>query len=199
MDSIIELQRQTHEEIEHYERALYTILSKSQTTHETRLQTEHKASQILDRISSRVVTLNNFYQDQESRKAEMDLLSSAANPNDLSEFYTRFGKIQEHHAKYPESAANGFELELAVFLDDVEEEAGDEEYEEDDRECLYSSMLPWRSKLFQQRSHCYSRVKSSTGNILTCMQTTLRIVISKTLGSGLDIFSILTSFSLHSL
>ncbi|PSS35421.1 hypothetical protein PHLCEN_2v1576 [Hermanssonia centrifuga] len=132
MDSIIELQRQTHEEIEHYERALYTILSKSQTTHETRLQTEHKASQILDRISSRVVTLNNFYQDQESRKAEMDLLSSATNPNDLSEFYTRFGKIQEHHAKYPESAANGFELELAVFLDDAEEEAGDEEYEEDD-------------------------------------------------------------------
>ena len=133
MDSIIEVQRQTHEEVEQFERALYTILSKPQSTHESRLQTEHKASQILDRIASRAVSLNNQYQDQEARQAELDLLSAPSNPNDLTEFYNRLHKIQEHYAKYPESTATGFELELAALLDDVPEE-GEEEYEEDDRE-----------------------------------------------------------------
>lgn len=132
MDSIIEVQRQTHEEIEHFERALYTILSKPQASHEGRLQTEHKASQILDRISSRVVTLNNIYLDEDARKAESDALSSPANTNDLSEFYTRLQKIQEHYIKYPESLDTGFESELATLLEESPED-GEEEYEEDDR------------------------------------------------------------------
>ncbi|KAJ3556106.1 hypothetical protein NM688_g2207 [Phlebia brevispora] len=132
MDSVIELQRQTHEEIEQFERALYTILSKPQPTHESRLQAEHKASQILDRISSRVVSLNNLYQDEETRKAESDLLSAPSNSNDLSEFYARLQKIQEHYAKYPESLNSGFEMELAALLDEGPEEGAEEEYEEDD-------------------------------------------------------------------
>ena len=133
MDSILEVQRQTHEEIEHFERALYSILSKPQPTHESRLQTEHKSSQLLDRISSRVVTLNNLYEDQDSRKAELERLSAPGNPNDLNEFYARLGKIQEHHLKYPDATANGFELELAALVDDMDE-AGEDEYEQDDRE-----------------------------------------------------------------
>ncbi|EKM59265.1 uncharacterized protein PHACADRAFT_25368 [Phanerochaete carnosa HHB-10118-sp] len=132
MDSTIEVQRQTHEEIEHFERALYTILSKSQPTHDGRLQTEHKASQILDRIQSRVVALNNLYEDQEARKTELDKLSSPGNPNDLGEFYARLNKIQEHYVKYPDTTANGFELELAAFVDEVMEEVGEDEYEADD-------------------------------------------------------------------
>ncbi|KAH8094818.1 RNA splicing factor PRP9 [Cristinia sonorae] len=130
MDSIIEVQRQTHEEIEHFERALYTLLSKPQPTHETRLQTEHKASQILDRVSSRAIALKNSYEDQDARSAEIDALS--ARPDDLSEFYARLGKIQEHYAKYPESGPSGFELELAAFLDVTADNIGDEEYEDDD-------------------------------------------------------------------
>ncbi|KAJ3478632.1 hypothetical protein NLI96_g9625 [Meripilus lineatus] len=130
MDSIIEVQRQTHEEIEHFERALYTVLSRPQQTHETRLQTDHKAAQILDRISSRVATLNGIYQDQNSRKTEIDALST--NPNDLTEFYSRLRKIQEHYAKYPDSVASGFDLELAAFLDDGMDLGEDEEYEQDD-------------------------------------------------------------------
>lgn len=134
MDSIIEVQRQTHEEIEHFERALYTVLSRPQQTHETRLQTDHKAAQILDRISSRVATLNGIYQDQNSRKTEIDALST--NPNDLTEFYSRLRKIQEHYAKYPDSVASGFDLELAAFLDDGMDLGEDEEYEQDDRKLI---------------------------------------------------------------
>ncbi len=134
MDSIIEVQRQTHEDIEQFERALYTVLSKSQSTHEARLQTDHKASQILDRISSRVATLNGHYQDQEARRAEIDALST--NPSDLTEFYSRLRKIQEHYAKYPDSVALTFDFELAALLDDGLDGGEDEEYEEDDRKSI---------------------------------------------------------------
>ncbi|KAI0743275.1 hypothetical protein BC629DRAFT_1599629 [Irpex lacteus] len=121
MDSIIEVQRQTHEEIEHFERALYTILAKPQNTHESKLQTEHKASQILDRISARVATLSSAYEDEESRKAELDLLSSTTNPG-----------------IFP-SVSSGFDLEIAAFLDDDQDQYEDDEYEADDPVALLFS------------------------------------------------------------
>ncbi|KAF9006533.1 hypothetical protein BDQ17DRAFT_1389338 [Cyathus striatus] len=130
MDSVIEIQRQTHEEIERFEQALYTLLSRPNSSHDRNLQNEHKAAQILDRISSRVTALNNLYKDEDSRKAEIDALSVPAQQNDLSEFYSRLVKIQEHHAKYPDSAPGGFEIEIAAFLDEPGQE--DEDYEEED-------------------------------------------------------------------
>lgn len=148
MDSIIEIQRQTHEEIEHLERALYTTLSKPQPAHQVRLQNEHKASQLLDRIHSRVVALNNLYEDEETRSTEVEFLSAPARQDDLSAFYSRLGKIQEHHTKYPDAAVGGFELELAAFLDETEE-LEDEEFEQDDRASLY--LMAWPTLLHRPR------------------------------------------------
>ena len=136
MDSTIELQRQTHEEIERFERALYTILSRPQPSHDARLRNEHKASQILDRISSRASVLNSLYQDEDARKIELDALSAPPQANDLSEFYSRLVKIQEHHSKYPDSIPGGFDLELAALLEEPDPENGDEDYEEEDRAYL---------------------------------------------------------------
>lgn len=132
MDSIIEVQRQNHEEIERFERALYTLLSRNQQSHETNLQNEHKSSQLLDRVSARVVDLNSLYEDEAARSAEIELLSAPPQQNDLSEFYSRLVKIQEHHSKYPDSVAGGFDLELAALLEEPDFE-GDDEYEEEDR------------------------------------------------------------------
>ncbi|KAG2013816.1 RNA splicing factor PRP9 [Coprinopsis cinerea AmutBmut pab1-1] len=131
MDSIIEIQRQTHEEIERFDKALYTILSRSATTHEVGLQNEHKAAQILDRIVARAATLDALYNDEEARKAETNSLSDKGNQNDLSEFYARLVKIQEHYNKYPDSMpGGGFDLELAYFLDEPGQE--EEDFEEED-------------------------------------------------------------------
>ncbi|KAF8969490.1 hypothetical protein BDZ97DRAFT_1795888 [Flammula alnicola] len=131
MDSVIEIQRQTHEEAERLERALYTLLSRPNSTHDRNLQNEHKASQMLDRISARVTTLNSLYQDEDARKAELDALSAPSQQNDLSEFYSRLAKIQEHHNKYPDAVPMGFDLEIAAFLDEPGQD-GDEEFEEED-------------------------------------------------------------------
>jgi len=135
MDSIIELQRQTHEEIERYEQALYTILSRPQNFHQSRLQNEHKSSQILDRISSRVTTLNSTYQDEAARRTEIHAISTPSQPGDLSEFYARLGKVQEHHNKYPDTGADGIEFEIAALLDEFNpEDYDDEEAVYEDRE-----------------------------------------------------------------
>jgi splicing factor 3A subunit 3 len=139
MDSVIEVQRQTHEEIERFERALYTLLSRHPTAHEAKLQNQHRAAQMLDRISSRITTLNNFYQDESARKAEIELLSAPSQQNDLSEFYSRLVKIQEHHSKYPDSVLGGFDLELATLLEDPQQDGLDGDYEEEDRMCQYPS------------------------------------------------------------
>ncbi|KAF8351610.1 hypothetical protein F5887DRAFT_1094502 [Amanita rubescens] len=132
MDSIIEVQRQTHEEIELLETALYTLLSRHQSSHDRKLQAEHRAAQILERIFARVSSVSNVYDDHTSRKAELDLLSANAQQNDLSEFYSRLVKIQEHHTKYPDSVPGGFDLEIAAFVDEPDQEAGDEDFEEED-------------------------------------------------------------------
>lgn len=137
MDSIIELHRQNHEEIERFERALYTLLSRNQPTQETRLLNEHKASQVLDRISSRVNALNALYLDEDARKAEIDLLSASSQQSDLSEFYSRLVKIQEHHNKYPDATPGGFDIELAAILEEGNQDGFDEDYEEEDRGCCF--------------------------------------------------------------
>lgn len=133
MDSILEVQRQTHEEIERYDKALYSILSRPSVNQEVDLQNAHKASQVLDRITARATALTGLYDDKEARKVELEALSSKGNDRDLSEFYSRLAKIQEHYKKYPDSdPAGGFDLEIASFLDDMGQE--EEDFEEEDRE-----------------------------------------------------------------
>lgn len=141
MDSIIETQRQAHEEIERYEIALYSLLSRNQPTHEVTLQTEHKAAQVLSRVSSRVASLKTQYDDEDARNAEIDALTAPAQPGDLSEFYARLVKIQDHYNKYPDVAAGAFELELAALLEEGNQDGIDEELEEEDRAYL-SIWLP---------------------------------------------------------
>ena len=136
MDSLLEIQRQTHEEIERFDRALYTVLSRPPLNQEANLQNEHKASQILDRITARATALNTLYEDEAARNAESEALSAQGKANDLSEFYSRLVKIQEHYSKYPDSTpGGGFDLELASFLDEPGQE--EEDYDEEDRAYSY--------------------------------------------------------------
>lgn len=136
MDSVFEVQRQTHEEIERLERALAVVLSKSHSTQRAKLANEHKASQILDRIQSRAITLDNLYEDDSTRKSESTALLGQKT-DDLNEFYARLTKIKDYHLKYPDQVVGGFELELASLIDsEIGETAGDDDYEEEDRSSL---------------------------------------------------------------
>lgn len=135
MDSHFEVVRQTHEEVERFERALYDVLARPTGVHQTRLQNEHKASQILDRLAGRYTVLNTLYNDDSARSAEKSALAAPAShqQGDLAAFYSRLGKLQDHHHKYPDAGADGFDLELAAFLDEPAPEEYDDGYEPDDR------------------------------------------------------------------
>ncbi|KAF5358965.1 hypothetical protein D9758_004788 [Tetrapyrgos nigripes] len=138
MDSVLEVQRQTHEQIERFERTLYTLLSRNHPAHQQNLQAEHRASQVLDRTQTLAAELNNLYQDEDTRKAEIESLSSLSNnQGDLSEFYSRLVKLREHHAKYPDSVAANFESELAALLEEPDQD-GDDYEEEDPVSLLFS-------------------------------------------------------------
>ena len=144
MDSHFELQRQTHEEIDRFERALYEILARPTNVHQTRLQNEHKAAQILDRLAARYAALNHLYQDQPSVDAEKSVLAGAGvqQQTDLAAFYSRLGKIQEHHNKYPDAGADSFELEIASFLEEFNaEDYDDEDYVPEDRTLMFLRAL----------------------------------------------------------
>ena len=151
MDSILEVQRQTHEEIEHFERTLYQTLAKPVQLHQQKIQGEHRASQILDRIAARVTTLNNLYRSDDTRKQEIAEISGSSKADDLSEFYSRLGKTQEHHAKYPDGITDGFELELLALTEDPMAEEGDDGYLEEDR--MFTMHLP---SLFLPLTHIFS-------------------------------------------
>ena len=172
MDSIIETQRQAHEEIERYEIALYSLLSRSQPTQEVKLQTEHKAAQVLGRISSRVASLKSQYDDEDARNAEIDALTASAQPGDLSEFSARLVKIQDHYNKYPDVAAGAFESELAALLEEGNQDGIDEEFEDEDR-ASFTIWLPvtLHSPRIQLYPSC-SPGRKHTADTLTCMQTT---------------------------
>ncbi|KAF8592644.1 RNA splicing factor PRP9 [Ramaria rubella] len=142
MESVLDLQRQTHEEIERFERALATVLSKPQNSHQVRLANEHKAAQVLERITSRAVTLDALYNDEKARNTEITLISAGqgvdGGQDELTEFYSRLVKIKEHHHKYPDSVVGGFEHELAALIDEPIADGEDDFEEEDPVSLLFS-------------------------------------------------------------
>ncbi|GHJ85493.1 hypothetical protein NliqN6_1895 [Naganishia liquefaciens] len=128
MDSIIELQRQEHEEVERYEQALADILNKHTTGRRGELRNHQKALDVLNRLDERQRLLRSQYEDKEGfRAAEIEALSVPAstgkgNPqDDLSEFYSRFNRINRVHADRQASGAAGQEPELRGFLRSLEE------------------------------------------------------------------------------
>jgi splicing factor 3A subunit 3 len=134
MESLIELQRQNHEEIERFQRVLTDLLAQHPPTHKESISQQHKAAQILDRIQARQLALNRQYEDQQLRQVELDALSAPAQQDDLTQFYARLVKIKDHHRKYPDSVADGFELELSGILEAGNTQIdGEDEYEEEDR------------------------------------------------------------------
>ena len=83
-------------------------------------------------------TLNSIYQDEAARRTEINAISTPSQPGNLSEFYARLGKVQEHHNKYPDTGADAIEFEIAALLD----EFNPEDY--DDEEAVYEDREPSR-------------------------------------------------------
>lgn len=124
--SLIEVARQTHEEAERYQQALVDLLLSSSSntsslTHKDRLKRAHKASDLLDRVSSRYQYLDRFYTDTHGdRQRELDSLSSIRPSSDgaedaFGEFYERLSRIREYHEKYPGALPDNFSVDFSAL------------------------------------------------------------------------------------
>ncbi|OCF31700.1 splicing factor 3A subunit 3 [Kwoniella heveanensis BCC8398] len=114
MDSIIETQRQTHEEIERYEQALADVLGQNPTVRKNITRRDRKAAEILDRVGTLRKELVDLYEDIPGlRPRELELLSAPpAGQDDLAEFYTRYNKIKSFHQRNPGISSRQFVNEL---------------------------------------------------------------------------------------
>ncbi|KAK8861591.1 hypothetical protein IAR55_002414 [Kwoniella newhampshirensis] len=124
MDSIIETQRQTHEEIERYEQALADVLTHNPTAQRNITRRDRKAADLLTRIGTLRKELVEMYEDVPGlRPKELALLSAPApGEDDLAEFYSRYHSIKHFHLKHPGINARQFvhELEELVKGDGVQ-------------------------------------------------------------------------------
>ncbi|WWC87900.1 uncharacterized protein L201_002800 [Kwoniella dendrophila CBS 6074] len=114
MDSIIETQRSTHEEIERYEQALAEVLIQNPTAQKNITRRDRKAAEILDRIGGLRKELIDFYEDLPGlRPKELQLLSAPpAGEDDLAEFYVRYNKIKDFHGRNPGISSRQFQNQL---------------------------------------------------------------------------------------
>lgn len=118
MDSIVETQRQTHEELERYESALADVLMQNPTVvsqvtpclvwsglissqQRNITRRDRKAADLLGRIDQLRKDLLSQYEDLPGlRPQELQLLSQPpAGEDELAEFYKRFEGVKDFHAR----------------------------------------------------------------------------------------------------
>ncbi|KND01586.1 SF3a splicing factor complex subunit PRP9 [Spizellomyces punctatus DAOM BR117] len=110
MNSILELQRKAHEEIERVEEATVQELLTKPKAHKEKLVQEHRVKTFVERVQQRSQYLLDLYQDVDgSRKAEIDAITGAS---DFGEFYARLRDIKDYHRRYPHAAVEPMELEF---------------------------------------------------------------------------------------
>ncbi len=127
--SVIEDARATAEEVDLLERSLTSLLIQLDTsakTHRDKLATQHRASDLLNRITQRSSSLRSALDPNSlNRSREIDALTGGGAPGgDLTEFYSRLAKVKEYHRKYPDTGAGGVQQEV----DFAALEGGDEEW-----------------------------------------------------------------------
>lgn len=148
MDSIIEIQRQSHEEVERYEQALADILGKPTHSSREKLRNEQKALDVLNRISDKKTLLRQQYRDEDGLRAtELAAISTPAEKGDeLKEFYTRLNKIKQYHAATAASGRNQGIPESKAFVnmirDLVESDGLERRQTEDGEEVVIDRKLP---------------------------------------------------------
>ncbi|PVU98342.1 hypothetical protein BB559_001662 [Furculomyces boomerangus] len=113
MDSIIERQRQIHEEIERVEQAAVQLKMLKLTTHRHQLAREHVLSELVDRIQAKSKDLLEMYKDHSGlRSKEIEKIGQG---DGLTEFYSQLGMISNYYRLNPGKIAESQELEFLKY------------------------------------------------------------------------------------
>ncbi|KAJ2080450.1 Pre-mRNA-splicing factor sap61 [Coemansia sp. RSA 988] len=118
MDSIVEQQRQCHEDIERLELAVVDLMLQNLNKHRYRLIREHKISELLEQIQDRSKLLTDLENDASGLRASE---ATAMADRNFDEFYDRLGKISSYHRRNPDLAVYPPELEYVKYKNNPEE------------------------------------------------------------------------------
>ncbi|KAJ2611044.1 Pre-mRNA-splicing factor sap61 [Coemansia sp. RSA 1365] len=130
MDSIVEQQRQSHEDIERLELAVVDLMLQNLNKHKYRLIREHKINELLEQIQDRSKLLIDFENDDTGLRTSE---AAAMADRNFDEFYARLGKISEYHRRNPDLAVQPPELEYVKYKNNPEE-ADEKNYSNDANE-----------------------------------------------------------------
>jgi splicing factor 3A subunit 3 len=110
MDSIIEQQRQIHEELERLEQAIVDEYLKEPKTPKERLVREHRVNEYLERIQQRARILQQWYTDRDGARATE--IATMTGADEFSEFYQRLRTVKDYHRRNPNQTVEPLELEF---------------------------------------------------------------------------------------
>lgn len=102
MEGILELQRRTHEVVDHLEEAIVQAMLQQAKTHKGRLMQEHFVSSLLDQININAERLESFYADDTLRNAELETItisSGSSGSSDTGNFYEQLKGIKDRHRR----------------------------------------------------------------------------------------------------
>ncbi|KAI1294781.1 Splicing factor 3A subunit 3 [Halotydeus destructor] len=112
MESILEKQRNLHEERERIQDTMVKEMIAKKVTHREQINSDHRIKILLDRYVSCTETLADVYSDQDgARAAELD---SIKGPNEFSQFYSRLKDIKDNY----KNNANEIAVPMASEFDD---------------------------------------------------------------------------------
>ncbi|KAJ1888011.1 Pre-mRNA-splicing factor sap61 [Kickxella alabastrina] len=118
MDSIIEQQRQAHEDIERLEQAIVDMMLQDLSKHRYKLIREQKIDSLLDQIQTRSKLILDLGRDESGlRHVEMDSIAE----HQFTEFYSRLGNIRSHNRRNPDVAVHPPEIEYVKYMRNPEE------------------------------------------------------------------------------
>lgn len=110
MDTILEQQRNYHEELERTMDAMVKELLHKKSGHRESINGDHRLKNLHDRYVEAAIRLKDLYEDKDGlRKEEIAALSG---PNEFQEFYARLKQIKEFHRKHPNEVSVPMSLEF---------------------------------------------------------------------------------------
>ncbi|OMJ25267.1 Splicing factor 3A subunit 3 [Smittium culicis] len=113
MDSILERQRQIHEELERSELSAVNLNLLKLSTNRHLLGREHKLYELVERIRKQSKVLKDLYDDSTGlRRKEIEKKSEGGG---LNEFYNQLAHINNYHRKNPGQVVEPIELEFEKF------------------------------------------------------------------------------------
>ncbi|KAJ2783262.1 Pre-mRNA-splicing factor sap61 [Coemansia javaensis] len=118
MDSIVEQQRQAHEDIERLEQAVADLMIQNLARHRTRLAREHKINGLLEEIQARSRLLVALDRDESGLRARE---AAALASQGFDEFYARLAAVGDYHRRNPGIEVHPPELDYVKYKNNPED------------------------------------------------------------------------------